>query len=127
MTSGEYDRHLRRTQRTFRARRDALVRALRDRLGGHAVIAGADAGAHVVVWLKKLTAAQLEQLIGACAARGVGVYSAATGPAVHASRSAGAGLLLGYGLVDVPEIERGVATIADAYRRVVRAGERLRT
>ena len=50
LARGEVDRHLRRTRRRYRARRDALVAALAEHLPDVA-IGGAAAGLHVVAWL----------------------------------------------------------------------------
>jgi GntR family transcriptional regulator / MocR family aminotransferase len=116
MTSGEYDRHLRRMKRRYVQRRDALTNALTRRLGDDVEIAGTAGGLHVVAWLPRLPANDLERLIGRCAARGVGVYSVAS----HAVRRARtAGLMLGYGLIGQQAIDRGIRIVAEEYRRLV--------
>lgn len=119
MASGEYDRHLRRTLRRYRARRDSLVDALRTQFGGAAVISGEEAGAHVVVGLPNLRPDRIDALVEACAARGVGVYPLGGGPAVHAECPLSPGLLLGYGLVDVDRVAPGIAVLSEEYRRVM--------
>ncbi len=50
ISSGEYDRHLRRARRRYRARRDALLRAIRRHLPA-AQVTGMSAGLHVLVTL----------------------------------------------------------------------------
>jgi GntR family transcriptional regulator/MocR family aminotransferase len=101
--------------RRYRARRDALVRSLRQHLGGDAEIEGSSAGLHLVAWLKALHPDRVGDLVTACRQRGVGVYPLAPHAARPPKRAA---LLLGYGLVDVSDIERGVCRLAAAYRQV---------
>lgn len=117
MARGDYDRHIHRTHRRYRARRDALVGALRQHLGSAVDVEGAEAGAHVVVWLREFAGNRLPELVTACASRGVGVYPLAGGIAVHAERPLPRpGLLMGYGLVAPEEIERGVGVLAHALK-----------
>ncbi len=123
MATGEYDRHIRRMLRRYRARRTALVDALEKHLGSMAEIEGSEAGLHVVVWLPHLPADRMDALLDACYARDVGVYSVARYATLPLERQ---GLLLGYGLIDVPEIRRGVKRLADAYREVVGSARRSR-
>lgn len=124
MATGEYDRHIRRMLRRYRARRDALIRALEGRLGSAVAIAGGTAGLHIAAWLPRLPQVRVGDFIAACQARDVGVYSVAPLALLPLRRG---GLLLGYGLVDVGDIERGVTLIADAYREVSGAETRLPT
>ena len=121
MATGEYDRHIRRMQQRYRARRLALLAAFKRHFGDEAVVEGSAAGLHVVVWLPALTGEQVTELIDACAVRGVGIHSIAG----HATRLLPqAGLLLGYGLVDPDQIARGVGTLKTAYRAIVPSGSR---
>lgn len=122
MATGEYDRHIRRMQRRYRARREALIRGLHRHLGPAAQIDGSDAGLHIVVWLPEFPLGRLTALVRACADRRVGVYSMAP----HFTRLVPrAGLVLGYGLVDPPQIEQGVQRLAEAYYAVL--GDSART
>jgi GntR family transcriptional regulator/MocR family aminotransferase len=126
MTTGAYDRHMRRMQRRYRARRDALVSALRQHFGSDAEIEGEHAGAHLVVWLRSLPAGRVDDLVATCRARGVGIYSARNALTVYSDRAAStrlthcAGLLLGYGLVDPDRIARGIRIVAKACRELTR-------
>jgi GntR family transcriptional regulator/MocR family aminotransferase len=126
MTRGAYDRHIRRMQRRYRARRDALVTALRTHLGSDIEIEGEEAGAHFIAWLPGLPAARVDELVAACRARSVGIYSARNALTVFSERfemtrmTRCAGLLLGYGLVDVDRIDRGVRIVASVYRNLTR-------
>jgi GntR family transcriptional regulator/MocR family aminotransferase len=129
MARGAYSQHIRRMLRRYRMRRDALVTALERHFGPAVEVGGHEAGLHVVVWLPDLPAERVDALIAACRERGVGVYSQGGGLAVHSELRAGmaprrAGLLLGYGLLDVDRIERGVEVLASAFRDVVGASRR---
>jgi GntR family transcriptional regulator/MocR family aminotransferase len=109
----EYDRHIRRAHRRCRARRDALVGALERRFGRDVAIDGSSAGLHLVAHLRAVPVARLAGMIAACRAKGVGLY-----PLARAGRHARthAALLMGYGLVDVEQIGRGVQVLAEACR-----------
>jgi GntR family transcriptional regulator/MocR family aminotransferase len=105
----EYDRHIRRAQRRYRTRRDALVGALERHFGRDVAIDGSNAGLHLSAHLLAVPPRRLTDIVVGCRARGVGVY-----PLTHGDRSrAHATLLMGYGLVDVNQIERGVRVLAD--------------
>lgn len=116
MTSGEYERHLRRMKRRYVRRRNVLIEALTRRLGDDVELAGTAGGLHVVAWLPRLPTNALDTLIDRCAARGVGVYSIASHAIRRPRRS---GLMLGYGLIDERAIERGIRTVAEEYHRLV--------
>ena len=115
LAAGHYDRHIRRMLRRYRARRDALVRGLRRHLGAEVEIQGSSAGLHLVAWLPALGRDRVGDLVAACRERGVGVYPLTPHAARPPKRAA---LLLGYGLIDVNDIERGVSRLAHAYRQV---------
>jgi GntR family transcriptional regulator/MocR family aminotransferase len=72
LDTGELDRHLRRTRRLYRSRRDALARALSDALP-RGRIGGAAAGLHLVAWLPSGT--DDVRLADAILARGLAVDS----------------------------------------------------
>jgi GntR family transcriptional regulator / MocR family aminotransferase len=104
---GELDRHLRRTRSVYRARRDELVAALAHHLPGCAP-AGVAAGLHLVVWLPP--GADEEAVLASARSRGVGLY----GLSEHRVAPGPPALLLGYGRIAEPAIERGVRALADA-------------
>lgn len=116
MISGEYDRHIGRMRRRYATRRDHLIRTLTKILGADGIIGGSAAGLHLVVWLARLDAANVDRLVAACATRGVGVYAIGR----HALRPLPrAGLIMGYGLTNERAIERGVRELAQEYRQLV--------
>jgi GntR family transcriptional regulator / MocR family aminotransferase len=107
--SGAYDRHLRRTRRAYRARRDLLVGTLAVHAPGIRV-RGVAAGLHVVV---ELPAGADERAVAAAARRrGVGVYplggyrtgSAATFPPA---------LVVGYGGLAPADVRAGAERLAE--------------
>jgi len=87
---GAYDRHLRRSARAYRRRRDALVAALAAALPG-ATISGAAAGLHVAV---HVPGADEAALVAACRARGLVLDGASRHGAAH-----GATLLISFAAV----------------------------
>jgi len=118
MTTGEYDRHIRRMQRRYAARRDVLRTALTQYLGSEVEVAGDGAGMHLVAWFARLAPSEMDALVTACRRRDVGVSSIAS----HAVRPmARGGLILGYGMVDEEAIAVGVRRLAAAYRSVEHA------
>jgi GntR family transcriptional regulator/MocR family aminotransferase len=125
MASGAYDRHIRRMLRRNRLRRDALVSALHNHFGDVVEIEGADAGLHVVVRLRGLSARGAMRLAAKCRERGVGIAAEARGLAVDAepvddAGTSRTGLLLGYTRLPVERIEHGVRILADVYRGLAR-------
>jgi len=111
LRTGDLDRHLRRSRRVYRERRDAVVGAVHRWLP-EATVSGIAAGLSAVL---DLPASLDEQAVVAGAAeRGVRVYARAP---FHV-RPAGPGLLLGYGAVPPEAAERGVRLLADAVRAI---------
>jgi GntR family transcriptional regulator / MocR family aminotransferase len=110
--TGELDRHLRRTRRTYRARRDALIDAIYTYLPD-AQVQGVAAGLHALALLPSQTSEAA--LTAAAAARGVSVH----GLSPHrASPAAGPpGLILGYANLPEPAIKRGIRELAIARKQ----------
>lgn len=115
MATGEYDRHIRRMLRRYRARRAALIAALEFHLGDDVEIAGGSAGLHLTAWLPRLAPERVEELVARCRECGVGVYSVASHAALALRRG---GLILGYGTTGVEEISRGVKALAAVYEEM---------
>jgi len=104
---GEFDRHLRRMRPLYRRRRDALVRALRERLP-ELEPAGIAAGLHLVAYLPR----DLDEttLVDAAARRGVALYGLAPYRVSHEGRP---GLIFGYATLDEATIGEGVDVLAE--------------
>ncbi|WP_344407475.1 PLP-dependent aminotransferase family protein, partial [Actinomadura nitritigenes] len=111
MESGEMERQLRTLRRRHRARRDAMIAAIRARLPG-AVVHGAAAGLHLLVTFPGRPALGDADLAAAALGRGVKTQPLSW----HAQRPAPPGLVLGYAATAPSAIDDGVAAIAAALR-----------
>jgi GntR family transcriptional regulator/MocR family aminotransferase len=109
VSRGEVDRHLRRTRRRYRARRDALVAALATDLP-EVRVGGAAAGLHVVAWLPD--GADEERIADAALDRGVAVDRLHHGLTTVAAQPPA--LLLGYAAHTETALGRAVALLATA-------------
>ncbi|HEY0858847.1 MAG TPA: PLP-dependent aminotransferase family protein [Albitalea sp.] len=105
MSSGAYERHLRRASLELRRRRRALVDGLSRHCGGRVVVENTGAGMHLVAWLPGLDRAVLQRLIDAAAERGIGLHGL---DGHYASTPPGSALLVGFANASVAQI--GLAT-----------------
>src|SRR5439155_7844875 len=112
---GHFERHLRRTRTRNAAGRAALLDALGRHLGNRVEVGGANAGVHVVAWLRDVPSGRLPALIEAAVQVDVGVYPVTPHYLTPPRR---AGLLLGYGSMSEPEIREGVRRLAGVADRV---------
>ncbi len=108
ITSGMYERHLRRLRRRSTARREALLHAIHKYLGARVEVTGDGSGAHVVLWLKK--GASDDAVIARAASRGVGIYGMSHCFLTQPSRT---GLMLGYARMNEKEIREGIRLLSD--------------
>jgi GntR family transcriptional regulator/MocR family aminotransferase len=120
LAEGHFERHLRRTRRRYAARRDALLAALRERLGGQVRVSGSGGGLHLVAWLERLGTRPArpedeEAVARAAAELGVGVYPIG---ACYAGQERRPALLLGFAGLTEAEIQAGVQLLAAAVERV---------
>ena len=113
IAGGHFERHLRRTRGRNAARRRAFLEAVHRELGDRVEILGANAGLHVVMWLKDIEASRMDALKQRAAAAGVGVYSVAP---CYVRPPRQAGLLLGYASLTEREIDDGIAALAAVLR-----------
>jgi GntR family transcriptional regulator/MocR family aminotransferase len=104
---GAYDSHLRQARRRYRARRDALVRAVARHLP-EAEVTGLAAGLHAVLRLPHPVDGLA--VMGAAARRSVGVYP--LGQAYFEPRAFDRGLILGYANLTESGIEEGIRRLA---------------
>ena len=109
ITSGQFERYLRRAGARNAGRRRALIAALRECFGSRAEIAGENTGVHLVVWLNDVRPRELNALVARAARAGVGVYSVAP---YYAQPPRRAGLLFGYAALTEGEIRAGTRRLA---------------
>lgn len=113
--AGELDRHLARVRRLYRARRDALVAALRAELGGELAIGPAEAGMHLLAGLP----AGVDDIALAETARADGIAVQPLSP--HYRAQPQPGLLLGFGAMDEERLAEGVRRLAPLVRAALAA------
>jgi len=109
MGNGGFERHLRRTAKTLKERRTALLDGLRRLAGNRIEIADSHAGMHLVVWLKGRTREQGEAFIAHARTRDLGLSPISQ---YYIDPPDRAGLLLGYASMSVAEIEQAVVLFA---------------
>ena len=111
LVRGELDRHLRRQRASYRARRDALVLALKESLP-EATVFGICAGLHATIGLSDTDDERAIQ--DEAHRRGIAIGI----PGENGTRSRGGPptLLLGYAHVNEPTIRAGIKELAAAVR-----------
>jgi GntR family transcriptional regulator/MocR family aminotransferase len=109
ITSGRFERYLRRACALNAARRLALVEALHQHLGDRIEIAGENAGVHMLVWLNGVARGEVGGLITRAAEAGVGLYPI---DAYFSRPPPRAGLLFGYASLTDRDIRAGVKRFA---------------
>ncbi|MET7369219.1 PLP-dependent aminotransferase family protein [Streptomyces sp. NPDC005566] len=113
VTRGGYDRHLRRCQRAYRERRDAMTAALAEHFPG-AEVSGIAAGLHIIARLPERCGSQADVLVRAAengiALRPLSDYATAGAedPAVR--------LVLGYAHLAPADIAHGIRLLARGLR-----------
>jgi GntR family transcriptional regulator/MocR family aminotransferase len=112
ITSGMYERHLRRLRRRNAARRDALLAAVAQHLGSTVEVTGDEAGAHVVLWPKSKISE--EEAIARAASKGVRVYGISHCYLTQPDRT---GLALGYARMHEREIHEGIKLLGEALKK----------
>jgi GntR family transcriptional regulator/MocR family aminotransferase len=106
ISSGMYERYLRRARRRSASRRRVLLAAIRKHLGDRVEVTGDGAGAHVVLWPRRRIGEQT--LISRAAARGVGVYGISAYYLRPVKRT---GILLGYSRLSEAAIQEGISRL----------------
>ena len=110
MTSGEYDRHVRRARAVYHARRDRLLAALARHLP-EVRVGGVAAGVHVLAWLEQ----GVRDTAVAIAAEQAGIRVPPLA-AFRIRRSRRSGLVVGYGRLHQSAVEAAVRALAKVIR-----------
>ncbi len=108
ITSGAYERHLRRVRRRNAVRRKVLLDSIRKYLGDRVELTGDAAGAHVILWPKQRISE--ESVISRAASREVGVYGISRN---FLTRPARTGIMLGYSRMKEDEIREGIRRLGE--------------
>ncbi len=117
----QFERHLGRVVKELGLRRQALVESLERHAGEAIEISASHAGTHLVVWLKGLRPRELQPLMEAAAARGLGLH------AIHPHYlrpPPRPGLLMGYAGLAPEELRAAAEVFGRCLREV--AGPRAR-
>jgi GntR family transcriptional regulator / MocR family aminotransferase len=110
ISSGMYERYLRRVRRRNTARRHALLESIRKWLGDRVEVTGDGAGAHVVLWPRDRVAEQA--MIASAASRGVRIYAILPYYLKPPERT---GFLLGYSRMREREIREGIKRLSEVF------------
>ena len=106
LSSGLYERFLRRVRRSNTARRDALLETIHAVFGDTVDVTGQGAGAHIVLWPKN----HLDEatIIARAEQRGVGLYGVG---GHYVARPRRPGIILGFARLSPAEIRDGIARL----------------
>jgi GntR family transcriptional regulator / MocR family aminotransferase len=113
MSTGGYDRHLRRTSLELRRRRKALVDGLTKHCSDQIELQDSGTGMHMIAWLPGLNATGLRSLISAAEQLGLGLHGLNGHYASPPPRSA---LLLGFAGASVPQIRVAARALANCLK-----------
>jgi GntR family transcriptional regulator / MocR family aminotransferase len=108
---GHFDRHLRRTNISNAVRRNALVAAVHKEFAERAEVCGANAGLHLLVWLKGKRGGMIEDVFGKAEKAGVGLFPV---DPFYMKAPGRTGVVLGYAPLAEREIREGIRRLAEA-------------
>jgi GntR family transcriptional regulator/MocR family aminotransferase len=111
ISMGHFDRHLRRTNASNAARRNALVAAVHKEFAERAEVCGANAGLHLLVWLKGRSGGMITDVPRKAEKAGVGLY---TVDPFYIKPPRRTGVVLGYAPLCEREIREGIRWLAKA-------------
>jgi GntR family transcriptional regulator/MocR family aminotransferase len=110
ISSGMYERYLRRLRRRNAARRDALLSAICTYLKDRVKVTGYEAGGHVVLWPRPGISEKV--VIERAAAEGVRVYGLS---GYRLRRSNRSGIILRYSRMNETQIREGIRRLSAAF------------
>jgi GntR family transcriptional regulator/MocR family aminotransferase len=113
ITTGQFERYLRRAGGRNARRRRVLIEALRENFGDRVEIAGENAGVHVLVWLTDVKPRDTGALIERAASAGIGIHPIG---AFFSRAPHRAGLLFGYAALTEAEIRTGIRRFSEIVR-----------
>lgn len=110
LEEGLFTRHLRRANREYAARHDRITRVLRHDFAGRLELVPSSAGLHLAARMRG--SVDVEALVARAAQAGVAVESLA---AYYSSGRGEPALALGYGAIDLNDIEPGLRRLAECW------------
>ena len=108
---GHFERHLHRSRARNKILRAALLEAIDLHFGERAEVCGANAGLHVLVWLRGRDGGVIDAVSDKARRAGVGLYSVRPYYLRPPDRT---GVLLGYGPLSEREVRDGIKRLASA-------------
>lgn len=108
---GHFERHVRRARARNAARRTALLEAIAEHLGDRVEVRAADAGIHVLLWVRGVHAGRLRPALARAETLGVRAYSVAP---CYRTPPRQAGVILGYAGLGEKQIRDGIRLLARA-------------
>ncbi len=106
---GHFERHIRRSRARNAARRAVLLEAIAEHFGDRVEVAGANAGIHVLLWVRGISSRRAKSRLARAEQQGVRVYPVAP---CYVTEPPGVGLLLGYGGLTEEQIRIGIRRLA---------------
>jgi GntR family transcriptional regulator/MocR family aminotransferase len=106
---GHFERHMHRTTRRNRMLRTTLLDALAQQFGDRAEISGANAGLHMLAWIRRRNGRPIRSVAEKARQVGVGIYPVAPYYLTPPQRT---GVLLGYGPLGERGIREGIRRLA---------------
>jgi GntR family transcriptional regulator/MocR family aminotransferase len=110
MSTGGFDRHLRKASLELRRRRAALLDGLRRHCAGHLQVGAPPTGMHVIGWLPGWGFETFEGLLRLAHERGLGLHPIAPH---YAAAPQVPGLLLGFAALSVAQLRAATAILGD--------------
>ncbi len=111
ISEGHFERHMHRSRARNKLLRAALLEAIDEHFGDRAEVCGANAGLHVLVWLRGRDGGVIDAVGDKARRVGVGLYSVRPYYLRPPRRT---GVLLGYGPLTEREIRQGIKRLAPA-------------
>lgn len=115
LAEGHFERHLRTMRALYARRRAVILEALQQGLGDRLEVVGADAGLHLVLYLRGLTSAALPGFLARAAQHGLGIYPLAP---YYLRPPRRAGIMLGYAGQTERELRAGARLFIELAREM---------
>ena len=115
IASGSFERHLRQAAKALKARRTALLAALKRQAADVVEVADSSAGMHILAWLPRMSHAQSQRLVERARDRGLGLYLVAPYCLKPLPRP---GLLLGYADLPPADLQAAMRIFGECLREL---------